>query len=104
MRAAECQNPLHAAVSAGLTIAATVTFALFAQFILIQACGPQFTADISPNWPLARLTVATAVSFALLAQPVLIFAGEPQLFTLSAASADPAVIDSDSARSDLDGL
>jgi hypothetical protein len=58
---------LHPAAPTRFPVAATVTFALLAQPILVQAGGSQLTTDISPNWPLAGLAIATAISLALLA-------------------------------------
>jgi molybdopterin biosynthesis enzyme len=95
-------NLLHPAPT-GFPVAATVTFALLAQPVLVQAGGAQLTADIPSNRPLAGLAIAAAISLALLAEPVLVLAGKPQLFTLSASSA-AAIINPDPARSDLDGL
>jgi hypothetical protein len=103
LRYANPPYELHPAVATGFPVAATVTFALFAQPILVQAGGAQLTTDISPNRPLAGLAIATAISLALLAQPVLVFAGKPQLFTLSATST-AAIINPNPARPDLDGL
>jgi hypothetical protein len=95
-------NLLHAAAPTRFPVTATVTFALLAQAVLVQAGCSQLTADVSPNWPLARLAIATAISLALLAQPVLVLAGKPQLFTLAATSS--ALFNPDPARSDLDRL
>ena len=63
--------------SAGFAVAATVSFALFAQPVLVETSLPQFAAYVPPNRSLARLAVSATVSFALLAEAVLVFAGEP---------------------------
>ena len=65
------------ATSTGFAVAATVSFALFAQSVLVETSLPQFAAYIPPNRSLARLAVSATVSFALLAEAVLVFAGEP---------------------------
>jgi hypothetical protein len=54
---------LHAP-STSLSIPATISFALFAQSILVKAGLSQFGAHISPNWSLAGLPVSAAISFA----------------------------------------
>ena len=65
------------ATSTGFAVAATVSFALFAQSVLVETSLPQLAAYIPPNRSLARLAVSATVSFALLAETVLVFAGEP---------------------------
>jgi hypothetical protein len=90
------------ATSAGFAIAATVSFALFAQAVLVETRLPQFAAHIPPNRSLAGLAVSAAVSFALLAQAVLVFAGTPQFFALPASPA--SIVDADASGSNLDRL
>jgi hypothetical protein len=58
---------LHPAAPTRFPVAATVTFALLAQPILVQAGGSQLTTDISPNWLSACLPISAAISLALLA-------------------------------------
>lgn len=52
------------ATSASLAIPAAVSFASFAQLILVEAGLPQFAAHIPPSWSLAGLAVSAAISFA----------------------------------------
>jgi hypothetical protein len=85
------------ATSAGLAIPAAVSFASFAQLILVEAGLPQFAAHIPPSWPLAGLSVSAAISFAPLSQRVLVFTGTPQFLALPSSY-------SDASRSDLDRL
>jgi hypothetical protein len=91
------------ATSTRFSVPATISFALFAQLVLVETGLPQFAAHIPPNWPLAGLPVSAAVSFALLPQPVFVFAGTPQLLALSTPSAAPIVY-ADASRSNLDRL
>ena len=60
------QRPLQAP-SASLAIPAAISFASFAQLVLVEAGLSQFGARISPNWSLAGLPVSAAISFAPLA-------------------------------------
>ena len=60
------QRPLQAP-SASLAISAAISFASFAQLVLVEAGLSQFGARISPNWSLAGLPVSAAISFAPLA-------------------------------------
>jgi hypothetical protein len=55
------------APSASLAIPAAISFASFAQLVLVEAGLSQFGARISPNWSLAGLPVSAAISFAPLA-------------------------------------
>jgi hypothetical protein len=57
------QRPLQL-TSAGLAIPAAVSFASFAQLILVEAGLPQFSARIPANGSLAGLPVSAAISFA----------------------------------------
>jgi hypothetical protein len=57
------QRPLQL-TSAGLAIPAAVSFASFAQLILVETGLPQFAAHIPPSWSLAGLAVSAAISFA----------------------------------------
>jgi hypothetical protein len=95
-------------VSAILAISPAVTFALFAQLILVETGRPQFLAHLlvrrlltSPL--LTRLAISPAVTFALFAQPILIFTGQSQLLTLAACS-PTAIIYLDAARPNLERL
>jgi hypothetical protein len=88
------------ATSTSLAISAAVSFASFAQRILVETGLPQFSAHIPPNWPLAGLTVSAAISFAPLPQRVLVFAGKPQLLALPTST----VVHSDASRSNFNGL
>jgi hypothetical protein len=63
-------DPLQAP-SAGLAIPAAISFASFAQFVLVEAGLSQFGARIPPHWSLAGLPVSAAISLAPLAQHVL---------------------------------
>jgi hypothetical protein len=96
-------SELILAISTRFPVPATISFALFAQLVLVETGLPQFAAHIPPNWPLAGLPVSAAVSFALLPQPVFVFAGTPQLLALSTPSAAPIVY-ADAPRSNLDRL
>jgi hypothetical protein len=91
------------ATSARFPVPATITFALFAQLVLVETSLPQFAAHIPPYWSLAGLPVSAAISFALLPQPVFVFAGTPQFFALPTTSAAPVVY-ADAPRSNLDRL
>jgi len=88
---------LHAP-SASLAVPAAISFASFAQFVLVEARLSQFPANISPNWSLAGLAVSAAIPFTPLAQHVLVFAGAPQLLAFS-TTPQP-----DTSRSNLKGL
>ena len=57
------QRPLQA-TSTSLAIPAAVSFASFAQLVLVKAGLSQFAAHVPANWPLAGLPVSTAISFA----------------------------------------
>jgi hypothetical protein len=110
LRGRPCRRPLSVvlsesilAISARFPVPATISFALFAQLVLVETGLPQFAAHIPPNRPLAGLPVSAAVSFALLPQPVFVFAGTPQLLALSTPSAAPIVY-ADASRSNLDRL
>src|SRR5882724_215092 len=100
LRHTENWRPLHAPPTS-LAIPTAVSFASFAQLILVEAGLSQFGAHIPPNWPLASLTVSAAISFAPLPQHVLVFAGTPQLLALPTPS---TVVHSDASRSNLNGL
>ena len=52
------------APSASLAISAAISFASFAQLVLVEAGLSQFGARISPNWSLAGLPISAAISFA----------------------------------------
>jgi hypothetical protein len=54
------------ATSASLAIPTAISFALFAQPILVEASCAQFAAHIASDWPLAGFPVSAAISFALL--------------------------------------
>jgi hypothetical protein len=97
------RRELLQATSTRFPVPATISFALFAQLVLVETGLPQFAAHIPPNWPLAGLPVSAAVSFALLPQPVFVFAGTPQFFALPTTSAAPIVY-ADAPRSNLDRL
>ena len=90
------QRPLQAP-SASLAIPAAISFASFAQLVLVEAGLSQFGARISQNWSLAGLPVSAAISFAPLAQHVLVFAGTPQLLAFPTPHTDAS-------RSNLNGL
>jgi hypothetical protein len=94
--------PTKLASSTSLTIPTAIPFALFTQLILVEASCAQFAANVSSSWPLASFPVSAAISFALLAEPILVFAGPSQFFALAAAAA--AVVHSDAAWPDLNGL
>jgi hypothetical protein len=89
-------DPLQAP-SAGLAIPAAISFASFAQFVLVEAGLSQFGTRIPPNWSLAGLPVSAAISLAPLAEHVLTFAGTPQLLAFPASHTDAS-------RSNLKGL
>jgi hypothetical protein len=91
------------ATSTRFPVLATISFALFAELVLVETGLPQFAAHVSPNGSLAGLPVSAAVSFALLPQPVFVFAGAPQFFALPTTSAAPIVY-ADAPRSNLDRL
>jgi hypothetical protein len=93
------QRPLQA-TSTGLAIPAAISFASFAQLVLVETGLPQFGAHIPTNWSLAGLAVSAAISFAPLPQRVLVFTGTPQLLALPSST----VVDSDASRSNLNGL
>jgi len=52
------------AFSTRFPVAATISFAAFAQLVLVETSLPQFAAHIPPDWSLAGLPVSPAVSFA----------------------------------------
>jgi hypothetical protein len=52
------------ATSTSLAIPATISFALFAQLILVEARLSQFPAHIPPSWSLTGFPVCAAISFA----------------------------------------
>jgi hypothetical protein len=54
------------ATSTRFPVPATISFALFAQFVLVETSLPQFAAHIPSNRFLAGLPVSAAISFALL--------------------------------------
>ena len=54
---------LHA-TSTSLAIPTAISFASFAQLVLVEAGLSQFAAHIPPNWSLASLPVSAAISFA----------------------------------------
>ena len=83
--------------SASLAISAAISFASFAQLVLVEAGLSQFGARIPPNWSLAGLPVSAAISFAPLAEHVLVFAGAPQLLAFPTPQTDAS-------RSNLNGL
>ena len=90
------------ASSASLAIPTAIPFTLFAQLIFVEASRPQFAANFASDRSLAGFPVSAAVSFALFPQPVLVFTGSSQFFALAASTT--AVVYSDSARTDLNGL
>jgi hypothetical protein len=87
---------LHAP-SASLAILAAISFASFAQLVLVETGLSQFAAHVSPSRSLAGLAVSAAIPFTPLAQHVLVFAGTPQLLAFSAPQPDTS-------RSNLNGL
>jgi hypothetical protein len=97
------RRELLQAASTRFPVPATISFALFAQLVLVETSLPQFAAHIPPNRSLAGLPVSAAVSFALLPQPVFVFAGTPQFFALPTTPAAPIVY-ADAPRSNLDRL
>jgi len=56
-------RPLQA-TSTSLAIPTAISFALFAQLVLVEASLSQFATHIPPNWSLAGLPVCAAISFA----------------------------------------
>ena len=57
------QRPLQAP-SASLAIPAAISFASFAQLVLVETGLSQFAAHVSTNRPLAGLPISAAISFA----------------------------------------
>jgi hypothetical protein len=90
------------ASSASLAIPTAIPFTLFAQLIFVEARRTQFAANVASHRSLAGFPVSAAVSFALFPQPVLVFTGSSQFLALAATTT--AVVYSDSARTDLNGL
>jgi len=89
------------ATSTSLAIPTAISFASFAQLILIKASLSQFATDVPAHWSLAGFSVSAAISFAPLPERILVFAGSPQLLALPTSS---TVVDPDAARSNLNGL
>src|SRR5215207_1007583 len=90
-------------LAAGLSITPTITLALLAQPILVEARGAQLFAHFPARLSLAHLAIATAITLTLLPQSIPVFTGEPQLLALAATAAAAAIIHADAAGADLKG-
>ena len=103
-----CVSPVHCRAighssecprsAASLAIPAAISFALFAQPVLVQASLPQLPANIPSCRSLAHFAVSPAVAFALLPSNVFVFAGTSQLLAL------PTSAHTDATRSNFNRL
>jgi hypothetical protein len=88
--------------SASLAVSTAISFALFAQPILVDARCPQLLAVVPSNRPQAGLAIFAAIALTSLAKPFLHLAGTPQFLALPAPAA--AVVYANASRSNLHGL